>query len=88
MTKAGGERRRRAKAAALVALAAELDALTKRMKRLPTTDPETFTRADAICIVLRRGVEELKKGHSARHSAPELRRTAHNLRSVHFLEDQ
>jgi hypothetical protein len=50
------------KAAALVALGAELDALTKRLKRLPTTDPETFTRADAICIVLRRGVEDLKNG--------------------------
>jgi len=42
-------------------LVAELNALTKRMKKLPTTDPETFTRADAIRIVLRRGIRELQK---------------------------
>jgi len=70
MTKAGGEIRRRAKAAALVALAAELDALTKRMKRLPTIDPETFSRADAIYIVLRRGVEDLKKSSLSPSLAP------------------
>ena len=70
MTKAGGEIRRRAKAAALVALAAELDALTRRMKRLPTIDPETFSRADAIYIVLCRGVEDLKKGSLSPSLAP------------------
>ena len=50
------------RAAALVELGAELDMLTERMKRLPSADPETFARADAICKVLRRGVEELKHG--------------------------
>jgi hypothetical protein len=62
MTKDGKERRRRVRAAALVELGAELDLLTQRMKQLPSTDPETFARADAICKVLRRGVEELKNG--------------------------
>lgn len=64
MTKAGRERRRRVKAAALVALGAELDTLTQRMKRLPSVDPETFALADPICIVLRRGIEELKPAPS------------------------
>jgi hypothetical protein len=42
-------------------LIAELDKLTARMKKLPTHDPETFTRADAIRIVIRRGIRELQK---------------------------
>ena len=50
------------RAAALVALGAELDTLTERMRRLPIADPETFARAEAICKVLRRGFEDLKKG--------------------------
>jgi len=62
MTEAGGEIRRRAKAAALVAFAAELDALTKRLKLLPTNDPESFARVDAIHIVLCRGIQELQQG--------------------------
>lgn len=70
MTRAQRERRRRVKAAALVAFAAELDALTKRMERFPRTDPETFARADAICTVLRRGVEDLKKGSVSPPPAP------------------
>jgi len=61
MTKAGGEIRRRAKAAALVAFAAELDALTRRVKRRPSTDPETFARARAIHVVISRGIQELQK---------------------------
>jgi hypothetical protein len=42
-------------------LVAELNKLTARMKKLPTTDGETFSRADAARIVIRRGIEELKK---------------------------
>jgi len=61
MTKAGGEIRRRAKAAALVAFAAELDALNQRVKRLPNTDPETFARARAIHAVISRGIQELQE---------------------------
>lgn len=62
MSQDGKERRRRVRAAALVELGDELDMLTDRMRRLPSTDPETFARADAICKVLRRGVEDLKEG--------------------------
>jgi len=64
MTEAEREIRRRAKAAALVAFAAELDALTKRLKRLSTNDPENLARADAIHIVLCRGIQELQQGGS------------------------
>ena len=42
-------------------LVADLNKLTARMKKLPTTDPDSFSRADAIRIVLRRGVQELQK---------------------------
>lgn len=62
MSQDGKERRRRVRAAALVELGDELDMLTERMRRLPSIDPETFARADAICKVLRRGVEDLKGG--------------------------
>lgn len=61
MTKAGVEIRRRAKAAALVALAAELDALTQRANRSPSTDPETFAHARAIHAVISRGIQELQR---------------------------
>jgi len=43
------------------AMIKELDALTKRMKKLPTHDPETLSRADVIRIALRRGIRELQK---------------------------
>ncbi len=61
MTKAGGEIRRRAKAAALVAFAAELDALTQRVKRLASADPETSARAGAIHVVISREIQALQK---------------------------
>jgi hypothetical protein len=61
MTKAGGEIRRRARAAALVALAAELDALTERVKRRASADPETSARAGAIHVVISREIQELQK---------------------------
>ncbi|MGB5375431.1 MAG: hypothetical protein WBM75_18685 [Polyangiales bacterium] len=61
MTEAGGEIRRRARAAALVAFAAELDALTRRVKRLASVDPETSARAGAIHVVISREIHELQK---------------------------
>jgi Arc/MetJ-type ribon-helix-helix transcriptional regulator len=42
-------------------LVVELDKLTTRMKKLPTHDPETLSRADVIRIALRRGVQQLQK---------------------------
>ena len=57
---AGRERRRRVKAAALVALGAELDALTQRVRRLASADPETSARAGAIHVVISREIEALQ----------------------------
>ncbi len=61
MTKARAEIRRRAKAAAIVAFAAELDALTQRARRLAGADPETSARAGAIHVVISREIQELQK---------------------------
>ena len=53
----------------------QLDALTERMKKLPTTDEETFVKADVTRIALRRGLELLEKEISKVELATKPKRT-------------